>query len=98
MKPLCPAHFSVGLIGGILFGFLTDKLGRKPTFFVANILMTAGGLLAAAAPGYTSFLAARVITGFAMAGQLKNRLRRRRLLVCESRRCCLFTSGQIQIP
>jgi predicted MFS family arabinose efflux permease len=38
---------------------------------VANILMTAGGLLAAAAPGYTSFLAARVITGFAMAGQLK---------------------------
>jgi MFS family permease len=57
--------------GGILFGFLTDKLGRKPTFFVANILMTAGGLLAAAAPGYTSFLAARVITGFAMAGQLK---------------------------
>jgi MFS family permease len=88
--------------GGILFGFLTDKLGRKPTFFVANILMTAGGLLAAAAPAYTSFLAARVITGFAMAGQLKKRLRRRRLLLCDSRRCFLqpgiFTSSRIHRP
>jgi predicted MFS family arabinose efflux permease len=36
---------------------------------MANILMTAGGLLAAAAPGYTSFLAARVVTGFAIAGR-----------------------------
>ena len=35
---------------------------------MANILMTAGGLLAAAAPGYSSFLAARIVTGFAIAG------------------------------
>ena len=38
------------LVGGFVFGFLTDKIGRKPTFMISNTLMATGGLLAAVAP------------------------------------------------
>ena len=56
------------LVGGFVFGFLTDKIGRKPTFMISNTLMALGGLLAAVAPEYFTFVAARIITGFAIAG------------------------------
>jgi len=56
------------LVGGILFGVLTDKFGRKPIYFFTNLLMSSGGLLAAFAPEYFSFVCARVLTGFAIAG------------------------------
>ena len=56
------------LVGGFVFGFLTDKIGRKPTFLISNFLMMAGGLLAAVAPEFYTFVMARIITGFAIAG------------------------------
>lgn len=56
------------LVGGFVFGILTDKIGRKPTFLISNFLMLTGGLLAAVAPEFITFVAARVITGFAIAG------------------------------
>ena len=56
------------LVGGFVFGILTDKVGRKPTFMISNTLMAAGGLLAAVAPEYFTFVIARIITGFAIAG------------------------------
>ena len=40
------------VVGGLIFGVLTDKFGRKPTYFVANILMSGAGVLAALAPEY----------------------------------------------
>ena len=40
------------LSGGLVFGILTDKFGRKPTYFIANILMASGGILAALAPEF----------------------------------------------
>ena len=56
------------LLGGFVFGLLTDKLGRKPTFLIANSLMAVGGLAAAAAPEFFTFVAARVLVGFSIAG------------------------------
>lgn len=56
------------LIGGFVFGILTDKIGRKPTFLISNFLMMTGGLMAAVAPEFFTFVIARAITGFAIAG------------------------------
>lgn len=56
------------LVGGLVFGILTDKFGRKPTYFIANILMASGGILAAFAPEFFSFACARTLAGFAIAG------------------------------
>ena len=56
------------LLGGFLFGILTDKIGRKPTFLISNLLMLAAGLLAAAAPNFAMFVACRAMAGFAIAG------------------------------
>ena len=56
------------LVGGFVFGILTDKIGRKPTFLISNGLMMTGGLLAAVAPEFFTFIIARIITGFAIAG------------------------------
>lgn len=56
------------ILGGFLFGMLTDKIGRKPTFLISNLLMVTAGLLAAAAPEFFSFVACRVLAGFAIAG------------------------------
>jgi len=56
------------LLGGFLFGILTDRIGRKPTFMISNLLMATGGLLAAFAPEFFTFVACRVLAGFAIAG------------------------------
>ena len=41
---------------------------RKPTFMISNLLMATGGLLAAFAPEFFTFVACRVLAGFAIAG------------------------------
>ena len=51
------------LVGGFVFGMLTDKIGRKPTFLIANFLMVIGGLLAAISTEFYTFVSARVVTG-----------------------------------
>ena len=42
-----------------MFGVMTDKIGRKPTFFVANLLMAGGGILAALAPNLPRLIKTR---------------------------------------
>lgn len=41
-------------IGGLVFGRLVDRKGRKPVMLVSMMLMAVGALLIAVAPGYTT--------------------------------------------
>jgi MFS transporter, AAHS family, 4-hydroxybenzoate transporter len=66
--------FSIGLvgtlIGGFAFGFLGDRIGRRPAVIIAT---AAFGLLTLAfvlADGYGSLLALRLIDGVALGGML----------------------------
>ena len=68
-------HASIGaapmsgyLIGGFLFGSLSDKFGRKPTFLLANSILLFGGLCCALAPNYILFLLGRCVVGMSIAG------------------------------
>lgn len=66
--------FSIGLvgtmIGGFLFGYLGDRIGRRPAIILATAsfgVLTLGFALAAS---YGALLALRLITGIAIGGML----------------------------
>lgn len=60
--------YAVGMIiGGPLLTLLTTTLPRKPLIVGLLAVFVAGNVLAAAAPGYSILLGARVISGFVVA-------------------------------
>ena len=56
------------LFGGFIFGCLSDKIGRKPTFLISNALLLLAGLGTAMAPEYYSFTLGRALAGASIAG------------------------------
>ena len=52
----------------LTFPIMVVKFVRKPTFMISNLLMATGGMLAAFAPEFFTFVACRVLAGFAIAG------------------------------
>ncbi|XP_016981511.2 organic cation transporter protein [Drosophila rhopaloa] len=61
--------FMVGvLLGSFIFGQMSDKLGRKPTFFASLVLQVIFGVLAAVAPEYVSYTISRIIVGATTSG------------------------------
>lgn len=61
--------FKLGIIvGAILFGRLSDRLGRRPVFFFALCSQLTFGASAAIAPNYTLFVLARFLAGVAYSG------------------------------
>ena len=56
------------LVGGLLFGSLSDKYGRKPTFLLANFILLLGGMCCAFAPNYILFILGRFVVGMSIAG------------------------------
>ena len=59
-----------GAIGGALvFGHLTDRLGRKKLFTVTLLLYLCGALLTAFSWNFVSFAIFRMITGMAIGGE-----------------------------
>lgn len=56
------------LIGSYIFGDMSDRFGRRPTFFISLVLQLIGGLLAAIAPEYVTFVLARIIIGATTSG------------------------------
>ncbi len=62
--------YLAGAIGGaLLFGYLTDQLGRKRLFTVTLGIYLAGAVLTACAWDFWSFVLFRVVTGMAIGGE-----------------------------
>jgi putative MFS transporter len=64
------AGFVGMFIGAATAGRLADRYGRKAIFQVTLIVFSAGSLLSALAPTYELLLAARVVTGLGLGGEL----------------------------
>ncbi|XP_060649032.1 organic cation transporter protein-like [Drosophila nasuta] len=61
--------FMVGvLLGSFIFGQMSDKLGRKPTFFASLVIQLIFGVIAAVAPDYFSYTISRLIVGATTSG------------------------------
>ncbi|XP_037732275.1 organic cation transporter protein [Drosophila subpulchrella] len=56
------------LLGSFIFGQMSDKLGRKPTFFTSLVLQMIFGVLAAVSPEYFSYTISRMIVGATTSG------------------------------
>lgn len=62
--------YLVGAVtGALLFGHLTDRLGRKRLFTVTLLVYLVGAAATALAWDFPSFLIARVVTGLAIGGE-----------------------------
>nr|CAH7722373.1 unnamed protein product [Callosobruchus chinensis] len=63
------ALFMVGvMIGSIVFGEMSDRYGRKKTFFVSLVTQLIFGILAAISPEYWTFTLSRMIVGATTSG------------------------------
>ncbi|XP_037320836.2 solute carrier family 22 member 7-like isoform X1 [Pungitius pungitius] len=61
--------FFLGVIlGGLVFGFLSDKYGRKNTLLASYITATVFGFASASADSYVLFAVLRFLTGFGLTG------------------------------
>jgi putative MFS transporter len=57
-------------VGSLVTGYLSDRLGRKPILMANLAIFTAGALLAALTPDYGVLLAARVLVGVGLGGEM----------------------------
>lgn len=61
--------FMVGvMLGSIIFGDLSDRLGRKPIFFASLVIQVVFGILAGIAPEYLTYTISRIIIGATTSG------------------------------
>ena len=56
------------MLGSIGFGFLSDRYGRKPIFFMSLVIQVMAGILAGFAPEFFSFIFARILVGATTSG------------------------------
>jgi MFS family permease len=57
------------VIGALLFGWMTDRFGRRFVFYVTLIIYLAGVLLTAVSWSFLSFAAFRAVTGLGIGGE-----------------------------
>ena len=57
------------VLGGVLFGWLGDKIGRKNALLWTLLLLAVGSILSAAAWDFASLLTFRIITGIGVGGE-----------------------------
>lgn len=61
--------FMVGvMLGSIVFGWLSDKYGRKPIFFASLVAQVIFGVLAGIAPEFFTYTIARILVGATTSG------------------------------
>lgn len=64
------AGFVGMFLGAAIAGRLADRIGRKRVFQGTLVLFSAGALLSAVAPSFETLLAARIIAGLGLGGEL----------------------------
>lgn len=60
---------AASVIGGLLIGFLGDKIGRKNALLVSLVLIGAGAILSAFAWDFISLLIFRILAGIGVGGE-----------------------------
>ena len=63
------AYVIGAVIGALLFGWLTDRIGRKRMFFITLAIYLAGVMLSAFSWNFASFAIFRLITGLGIGGE-----------------------------
>jgi MFS family permease len=63
------AYVAGAVLGALIFGWLTDRFGRRLVFYVTLIVYLSGVLLTAASWSFVSFALFRAITGFGIGGE-----------------------------
>jgi MFS family permease len=61
--------FAMAALGGVLFGFVGDRFGRKPTIITSVLLYGIGTSLCATAHSLTALLGCRALTGLGIGGE-----------------------------
>jgi len=64
------AGFVGMFVGAAASGRLADRFGRRPVFTWTLVLFSVGAVLSAAAPSFETLLAARVVAGLGLGGEL----------------------------
>src|ERR1700758_2162215 len=63
------AYVVGAVVGALLFGWLTDRFGRRLVFYVTLLVYLAGVLLTATSWSFLSFALFRAVTGFGIGGE-----------------------------
>ncbi len=67
---LSTATFIAMAVGSLLSGIAGDRYGRRVIFMVNLAVFAVGALLAAVAPSYETLLAARILVGLGLGGEI----------------------------
>ncbi len=62
-------YIAGAVIGALLFGRLTDRLGRKKLFLITLVVYTIGTLATAFSPNFAFFALCRFVTGLGIGGE-----------------------------
>lgn len=69
LRATADALFMCGvLLGSIIFGQMSDKIGRKPVFFMSLVLQVIFGVITGFAPNYIVFVISRMLIGATTSG------------------------------
>ncbi|XP_051167879.1 organic cation transporter protein-like [Leptopilina boulardi] len=61
--------FMIGVMfGSMIFGYLSDKIGRKPTFIICLLIQLVSGVIVGVAPNFPTFVVFRAILGSTTSG------------------------------
>jgi MFS family permease len=66
---LLGASLAATAVGGVLFGYLADRVGRRTVLSWTILVYSAGTFLCGASKGFTSLLVFRILTGLGVGGE-----------------------------